>query len=56
MTENNKDIGFCVRIPPTYFKKVLKDFAMEKCKCKEVATPFVPGVRHREDEELRSGG
>ena len=50
MTENNKDIGFCVRIPPTYFKKVLKDFAMEKCK--EAATPFVPGVRHREDEEL----
>eukprot|EP00972_Heterocapsa_arctica_P006928 1013764-Heterocapsa_arctica.AAC.1 len=43
------DAGFRVRIPPTYFQKVLKEFNMEKCK--PVNTPFVPGVRHREDEE-----
>lgn len=49
-TQDGKDIGFYVRIPPKYFHKVLKDFAMEKCKT--VATPFVAGARHREDEEL----
>ena len=48
--KDSKDIGFYVRIPPTYFLKVLKDFAMEKCKT--VATPFVAGTRHREDDEL----
>ena len=41
--------GFRVRVPPNYLQSVLKEFSMEKCKA--TVTPFVPGVRHREDVE-----